>query len=251
MKSKVMGYEINGKPVAQYINDLQAQVTQIQTFVVSFVERYQVAMKDLPEATRRTLHLIVRSTRDFVKDMDVYITSINNYITQVNTFAEPLVTHLNFVKSSVIKHFGPIAKTAVARVTRAINEVKLPTVTPIIYAEMQKITAFILPLVRPIVPLYRNILEQLRARNVMGLRVGTVFDMQVEMIDNKLNEMVTDAKTKMNRQMNVLNNMVEQLKRSTPEQIIDNSIDSSVRICKELVTFMNTMYEQREMMTKN
>jgi hypothetical protein len=242
MKTKLMNYNFQGKPVSQYVGDLKAQLVQLKSIVVSFVERYQVSIKDLPESTRKALKQIIRGTRDFVNDMEQYISTMTTYVDQVKEFVTPLVNHLKLVKSSVTKHFGPVVENIVAQIMTTLNQIEMPQMKP---HNFNQVREFVLPLVRPLVPLYRNILDQIRALNIMGRNLGAGYDMQVEIMNARLSNMVSDARMNMNNQMNILNNMVEEMKRSSPEQIIDNSIDKAVGICNKLVAYINSMYEKR------
>jgi hypothetical protein len=245
MKTMIMDYQVKGRPISAYITLSKEKLAEMKVLLVNMANKAQRDMKELPEATRKTLKELVAMTRVFIADMEEYFIGMDTYVKTVTEFTAPLVNHAKFVQSSVTKHFGPLAKKLITKLIQLLNTIEVPTVKPIVDAQVKKVADFMLPLAKPMVPLYRNILGQVRGLNVAGFRVGIVMDMQKDIMATQMTKMVAVARDNMNKQMAILNNMVEDMKKTTPEQVIDNSIDSTVRICNELVNYMNSLYEKR------
>ena len=248
VKVKIMGYKIGDKRISEHLSDVREKLIGLEKQLGTLVGEYQKIMKDLPEIIRQTLHKLLAMSRKFMKSMNMYSNRIEVFMKEMNNFAEPLTNYMKLVKSSISRHFGPLYNhVIIPNIIGILREMKLPTIkTSIIDAPLKMISNFFLPLIRPLIPLYKNLLGQSRNLNIMGYRIGVIYDMQVDILDSNIEQLVTDARIRMIEQVKNLNKMVEKLKTATPEKMIDTSIDTSIRICNEIVSYLNTIYSERE-----
>jgi hypothetical protein len=244
-----MESKIRGKPIKEWISIVKEKIVELNAQIKALVEEFEKELRRLPEIVRKSLHKLVKVVRKILEGVDVHVKDLETIFNQVNDFLKPVQNYLNLVIASVDKHFSPLYKDVYGEIIKEIKKIALPTIKPIIDAKLKKISDFVLPLLRPLLPLYKDLKEQVRNLNVEGLKIGSIVDNQFERFDKMVAKLVTNAKTKLEEEMTMLNQMVATLKTATADQMVDKSINAAIEIFEEIIAYVNKMYSERKEIT--
>lgn len=227
---KVMNYKVQGKPLKKHLVVLKESFNK------------------LPKTTRKAILDLIKLVRTYSNIVDVKFGKAFN---EVAKFAEPLTDYVTIVGKSLDKHFGPVLDLAVRQVKGRIALIKIPSVRPYFMKQLAKIEAFLLPLVKPLTPLYNNIKQQIRNINVLGFKLGTLTDFQLDIIKATINEYTTGSLKSMNTKIEKVNTILDRMLEMTPEQMVDKFFDSATDMSTEAVAYVTKMYKDRKTLLKN
>merc|ERR1712142_458160 len=91
-------------------------------------------------------------------------------------------------------------------------------------------------------PAYKNAVKQIRKIKVGGFRLGPLFDMQMM----ELRAQLEDSMIVMKKELIALRKMAFEAKSISPKWFVETSIDASVRVINEIVSYMKYLYKNRE-----
>lgn len=223
-KEFALNYKINGMTPEQHLMKFQEQA------------------KQLPTETKKAILQLIKLIRAYKQEVEVIYG-------KVAKFAEPLTDHVILVKNSAVKRFSPLVKDALAVLEAEYEKINMPSMRPLMnyMVENSKIVEkFVTPLVRPLNPLYRNIMKQVRKLQVMGVRIGPMFDMNMALLTSSIEQYMTQSQKTMDKQMINLNKMVTKYTQMTPEQLVEKVFASSSELSEQAISYITTIYQQRK-----
>lgn len=228
VKSFVLNYKINGLTPEAHLNNLKKSV------------------KAFPAETKKIILELISLVRKYNKQAELMYG-------KVAEFSKPMIKYVVLVKDSAVKRFQPLVDDVLVVLKEQYKQVDLKSLEKVVnqIRENAKIVEksieeFIKPLIRPIKPLYLSILKQVRKFEIMGIRMGPMFDMNVDMLTNSVDEYIARTKTTLNKEMEKMNNMVSKYSKMTPEQMVERFFDSSTQMTEQAIKYVTEMYEQRQ-----
>lgn len=238
-KVNIMEYQINGKTVSKHLVVLQKD------------------FKNLPENTRLAIHQLIKLIREYAALINTYSTKFNKAMTKsmkkVQEFSEPMTKYLVLVGKSVDKHFNPIVKEQMNKIAEKINAIelpKLPNMTPLLMEKWRMIEEFLLPLIKPIVPLYNNLKNQILKIKVMDFTLGPLVQINMDMIEQSVTTYMKQTTDSLTEQMATFNNYIETVSQMTPEQMVDNVFDKGTQVTLKTIEMAKDLYSKREEMLR-
>merc|ERR1719402_340555 len=171
---------------------------------------------------------------------------------EVADFAKPITDYASLVSKSVNKNFGPLAKKTYAQIRKSIMAMKFDmNLRPYIMKQLKVIEKVLLPLVKPITPLYKNIVAQIRQLEVLGTKVGPVFDAKLQQLQKLLKEYIKNSGADLAKIMTDIKTTVEAVNKISPEKMVDMAFEKADKVAVQTVKDIQTAYKQRkELMQK-
>jgi len=236
--------------------DAKKMLDEAKTFVLNYkingltpeahIDNLKITMKNLPAETKKMLLTLIKLVRQYTKEVEIVYG-------QVAEFAQPMTNYVILVKDSAVKRFGPLYADAVVVLKEQYNTIDMTQVEELAKyfnknAELiqSTIDEFFTPLLAPMKPLYKNVMKQVRRFQIMGVRVGPMFDMNMEMMSNSIDEYITKSSNMMNEQMETLNNMVDKYTKMTPEDMVEMVFASSADMSEQAMAYITKVYQQRQ-----
>merc|ERR1712015_160239 len=247
VKTTILTYKLNGKTLEEHFTLLKAE------------------LKKIPATTREALKTSIKIARKYLNELEVYKKYAEKYgkMTQkslveamrvlkemgveVADFAKPLTDYGVLVSKSVQKNFGPLAKKTYILIRKYIAALDLDMdLRPIIMKQLKVIEKVLVPLVKPIAPLYTQILSQVRQLQVFGVKIGGVFDAKLNKLETILKQYVKDSGLQLTKIIADINALVEQVNKMSPEKLVDLAFEKADKLVVKAVKDFQTMYKERK-----
>merc|ERR1719392_211264 len=223
IEEKIMNFEIEGKSIKEYVVLGKKKLAELKKEIQTFLEEN---LSKLPEVIRKSLHKLVSISRKYITDVKAYIKIVSKY--------------MNKVVKSVLKNFGPLYDDII----KELKKIKLPSIKPII-EDLKKVYNFMLPLVKPLVPLYEDLKNQVRDITVNGIKIGTFVDKEIAKLDQRIQLALGIAKALVKEKVDMLRRDIARLENMTADEIVDLSVTSTVKAIKLIISYMEKMYKEK------
>ena len=229
-KAFAMKYKINGKTAQAHFNTLKKDLNKLP------VEARKL-LKELEQLVRQYKKQIMMVYRDVAK------------------FAEPMTTHIKFVSERAVIRFSPLIKKALKNLDFNFDfemppMPSLPSKKDFFkYVAMTRKASqeFFMPLVQPLYPMYRKIIKQVRAIELMSVRVGPMMDMNMAILSDQINVYIKKAEKLMDQEMKRMTKMVNEYMKLTPEQIVDMAVESSNKMSQNAIVMSKQAMDYAKM----
>ena len=225
IKIKLAEYKINGKTVTRHFEVMKKDI------------------KNLPKSTKLSILRVIELIRIYAKDADTAIA-------EMTQFLKPLRNYLIVVRESTIKHFKPIMNKSWKRLVAKIPTIQLPNVRTCIMKKWKIIERFFLPLIKPIVPLFNNLKQQISQMKIGGFSLGSALQFNKDMIEAAITDYMKTTKKSLDQQIAYFNKKLDLISKMTAEEIVEESFKTSKKLTKACLDWTTQMYEDREMLIK-
>jgi hypothetical protein len=248
---------------------LRKLVDQVQKVVVASMEENLVSLnaelKNLPAVAREALKASIKTTRTYLKEIQKYkkyvvkyekltkkalnqaVTTLKEMGVEVSEFIKPLTNYAGVVSKSVQKNFGPLAKMTAQKIKKFLKTIDLNAqITPLVLKQLKVVEKMLMPLVKPIAPLYNAIIAQIRQLQVLGVKVGPMFDMKLKQLQDNLEKYIQESGSEMSAILKQLNKAVETVAKMTPEKMVDVAFDQADKLVLKVLKEVKTAYKQRK-----
>ena len=265
--------------IVKKFNELRAQldtvelnklITKVQTIVQASMDQnikeLTKELKKLPGIAREALKSSIKISRGYLKDLQKYkklvvkyeklskkalnqaIKTLKEMGIEVEKSLKPITNYITVVSKSVQKNFGPLAKKVALKINNLMENINLDPMTlkPIVLKQLRVIETMLLPLVKPIAPLYNKIMLQIRQMKILGVKIGPMFDMKLKELQASLDKYVQESGSEMTKILGDLYKAVEKVGKMSPEQIVDIAFDQLDKVAAKLVKQVQTAFKQRK-----
>ena len=221
IKIKLAEYKINGKTVTKHFEVMKKDI------------------KNLPKSTKLAILRVIELIRIYAKEVDTAVA-------EMHRFLKPLQNYLIVVRDSTFKHFKPIFNKSWKR----LAAIELPNVRTCIMKKWQMIERFFLPFIKPIVPLYNNLKQQISQIKIGGFSLGSALQFNKDMVEAAIADYMKSTKKSLNQQIAYFNEKLDLISKMTAEEIVEESFKTSEKLTKASLDWTTQIFEDRELLIK-
>lgn len=229
LKSEILAYKIKGKTIPEHIVELKKMIAELKVKVIAIAEKY----RDMPEQARKEFKKLVKASRKYVKDLEVYAKIVSVKAEQVAEFAKPLTNYLSIVKASVTKHYGPIYAEIHEVIVKELEKIHLiSTIKSIVDEKLAKLTDMTTRIVEPLKPVFRQIIAQIKSMK----------GMDIQKFEKIVEELAREAKMELKKEIEKMTELVEKVKSYNTAEMVE-------KIVKQVVKYLKAVYNEKRLIT--
>jgi hypothetical protein len=247
IQTAILTYKFNGKTLEQHFVVLKGELKKLPTITREAVKKALKIIKEYLKEVQQYKKYVEKYGKITKKSLEQAVKVLKEMGVEVADFAKPLTDYAVLVSKSVEKNFGPLAKKTYTKIQKLISTIDLDMdLRPIIMKQLKVIEKVLLPLVKPILPLYNNLLTQIRQLQVLGIKIGPMFDAKLKELETILEQYIKTSGSQLTKIVSDIGVLVEKVNKMSPEKIVDFAFDQADKLVIKTVKDLQTAYKQRK-----